>query len=89
MPTLVEDPVLQTVEETYVEGFDLEWLARISEAPPIEPPRFALLQPARSFHVRRWMVAAVLSAAIVGGLATLGPAANAVLADSGVCAVAE
>ncbi len=77
MATLVEEPVLQTVEETYVEEFDLERLARISEPQPIEPPRFALLEPAPRVRLRRTLVLALLAGAIVSSLATLRPDANA------------
>ncbi len=77
MATLVEEPVLQTVEETHLEEFDLERLARLSEPQPIEPPRFALLEPAPRVRLRRSLVLAFLAAVIVSGLATLRPDANA------------
>lgn len=77
MPTLVEDPVLQSVEETYVEEFDLERLAHLSEAPPIEPPRFALLEPAPRFRLRRTVALVLFAALSISVLATLRPAVNA------------
>ncbi len=83
MPTLLEEPVLQTVEETYVEEFDLERLARLAVAQPAsEPPRFALLAPAPRFRFRRTLLVALLAAGIVSALATLGPAANALLSTA-------
>ena len=92
MPTLLEDRAFEPVEETFVEEFDLERLARISEAQPdIEPPQFELLEPApaRRFRVRRTVVTAFLAAVIVLGLATLGPAANLLGAADNVCAVEQ
>ncbi len=74
MPTLLEEPVLQTLEETHVEEFDLERLARLSAAPPaIEPPRFELLEPAPRFRFQRTLLVAFLAAVVVAGLATLRP----------------
>ena len=93
MPTLLEDPARPTVDETLVEEFDLERLARISEAqPPIEPPRFELLEPAPKlrFGFRGKLVTALLAVVMVGGLATLGPAANQLLgASESACAVGD
>ncbi len=77
MATLLEEPVLQTVDETYVEEFDLERLARVSEPQPVEPGRFALLEAAPRVRLRRTLVLAFLAAGIVSGLATLRPDANA------------
>ncbi len=93
MLPLVEDPVLQAVEETHLEEFDLERLARISEAQPIEPPRFTLLEPAPRFRLRRTLAVAFLAAIVVSGLATLRPDANSsytpVLGPQGVTTTAN
>ncbi len=77
MPTLLDDREFEPVEETLIEEFDLERLARISEPPAIEPPRFALLEGAPRFRRRRTLVLAVLAAGIVSGLATLRPDTDA------------
>jgi len=74
MPTLLDDTPLQTADETSVEAFDFERLARISAAQTaIEPPRFAMLEPAPRFRFRRTLVMAFLAAVTVSGFSTLRP----------------
>lgn len=73
MPTLIEEQALQTFDETQVEEFDLEQLARISAA----EPHFETLEAAPRSRFRRTAVIALLAVAIVSGLATLRPDARA------------
>jgi hypothetical protein len=96
MPAPLQDRVFEPVDERLIADFDLERLARISEAQPeIEPPRFTLLEPAPRIRIGRTAVAGLLSAVVVLLMLNLRPAAAASYgaapssATSGSCPIAN